>query len=652
MVKKYSGDTSVYTPVDHYSTGEDLERNLTPEEARKELINLVRQGRTIVDALKVIGRSRSWYDTQRREAEGFAAYIDNARSRTSDLADQARSGISDFAEFSEKYLGAKVWDHMLNVVDMLEGKEPRWIHPSMTYEKGSAGLSRLLVNIPPNHAKTMTITINYVTYRVVKNPNINVIVISKTQEQAKKFLYAIKQRLTHPRYADLQAAFGPTDGYKATADMWSANKVYLGADVRESDAKDPTVEAIGMGGQVYGARADLIVLDDVVTLSNAGEWAKQQEWIRQEVASRLPPGGGQLLVVGTRVSAVDLYKELRSQQHYTDGIVPWSYLSMPAVLEYADDPKDWKTLWGKSEQPLAEDDTPDENGLFDRWTGPRLTAVRNEAGPSKWSLVYQNLDIAENAIFDPMCVRGAVNGMRKSGALIAGAAGHPDSPQNFYRVIGIDPAMSGDTAAVAYAVDRRTHKRFVMDVHVMSSPTPAAIRNLIRDWTDAYHPHTVIVESNAFQLFLTQDEEIRNFLSTRGINYRPHYTGNNKQDPEFGVASLAPLFGTIIKRDGNNNNLKHAGDNIIELPDSSRNEHIKKLIEQLVVWQPGVQGRRLKMDAVMALWFCEIVARDVLLTSSNVPNFLKNEFTPQKQIEDRYIVNLDDLAAAQRIVRM
>jgi len=629
-----------------------LERNLTPEEARKELIDQVRQGRTITDALKVIGRSRSWYDTQRREAEGFSAYIDNARLRTSDLADEARSGLNDFASFSEKYLGAKVWDHMLNVVDMLEGKEPRWIHQAMTYEKGSAGLSRLLVNVPPNHAKTMTITINYVTYRVVKNPNINVIVISKTQEQAKKFLYAIKQRLTHPRYADLQAAFGPTDGYKATADMWSANKIYLGADVRESDAKDPTVEAIGMGGQVYGARADLIVLDDVVTLSNSAEWAKQQEWIRQEVASRLPPGGGQLLVVGTRVSAVDLYKELRNPQHYTDGIVPWSYLSMPAVLEYADDPKDWKTLWAKSEQPLIEDDIPDENGNFDRWTGPRLTAVRNEAGPSKWSLVYQNLDIAENAIFDPMCVRGAVNGMRKSGALVAGAAGHPDSPQNFYRVIGIDPAMSGDTAAVAYAVDRRTQKRYVMDVYVMSSPTPAAIRSLIREWTDAYKPHTVIVESNAFQLFLTQDEEIRNFLATRGIAYRPHYTGNNKQDPEFGVASLAPLFGTVTKRDGNNNNLKHAADNMIELPDSSRNEHVKKLIEQLVVWQPGVQGKKLKMDAVMALWFCEIVARDVLLTSSGIPNFLKNEFTPQKAIEDRYIINLDDLAASQRIARL
>lgn len=629
-----------------------MDRQLTPEEARKELIDLVRQGRTIADALKVVGRSRSWYDTQRREADGFAAFMDNARFRTQDLALDARSNLDDFAGFSEKFLGTKVPPHMMNVVDMLEGREPSWLDPAMVFEKGSGGLSRLLVNVPPNHAKTMTITINYVTYRIVKNPNISVMVISKTQEQAKKFLYAIKQRLTHPRYADLQASFGPADGYKATADQWSATKIYLGGDIRDNDAKDPTVEAIGMGGQVYGNRADLIVLDDVVTLSNANEWAKQQEWIRQEVASRLPPGGGQLLVVGTRVAAVDLYKELRNPQHYTDGILPWSYLSMPAVLEYADNPKDWKTLWAKTEQPLTDTDVPDENGMYDRWTGERLTAVRNEAGPSKWSLVYQNLDIAENAIFDPTCVRGAVNGMRKSGALVAGAAGHPDNSSNFYRIIGIDPAMSGDTAAVAYAVDRRTHKRYVMDVHVMTSPTPAAIRTLIREWTDKYHPHTVIVESNAFQLFLTQDEEIRNFLATRGINYRPHYTGNNKQDPEFGVASLAPLFGSVIKRDGLNNNFKHAGDNLIELPDSSKNEHVKKLIEQLVTWQPGKQGKQLKMDAVMALWFCEIVARETLLASTNVPNFLANEFSTRADMENRYIINLDDLAATQRAVRM
>lgn len=624
-------------------------RRVSPTEARRELIDIVRQGRTITDALKVVGRSRSWYDSQRREDSEFAVLMDSVRLRQGDLASAARNSDIGFSEFSERFLHARVWDHMENVVDLLEGKPPSWIVDGMTYEPGSAGLSRLLVNVPPNHAKSMTVTINYVTYRVVKDPNINVLVVSKTQEQAKKFLYAIKQRLTHPRYADLQMAYGPVDGYKATSDQWASNKIYLGGEARDSGEKDPTIEALGMGGQIYGSRASLIVLDDVVTLSNSSEWQKQQDWIRQEVASRLPPGGGQLLIVGTRVAPVDLYRELRNSDHYTDGLVPWTYLSMPAVLNYAKDPKDWVTLWPKSEQPLGEADTPDENGLFERWSGPRMNSVRNEVGPSKWSLVYQNLDVAEDAIFDPVCVRGAINGMRKPGALVSGATGHPADSQNFFRVIGIDPAMSGDTAAVAYAIDRRTQKRYVLDVHVMTAPTPAAIRTLIKDWSEAYKPNTVIVESNAFQLFLTKDEEIRNYLASKGISYRPHFTGNNKQDPEFGVASLAPLFGSKEKRDGQET-FKFGKDNLLELPDSSQSESVKKLVEQLITWQPGVRGSKLKMDAVMALWFCEIVAREVLSHSTNFTSFMQSEFSSQRDLEARYTINLDELAAAQNFV--
>ena len=619
-------------------------RRVSPEEARRQLLDEVRSGRTIVDALKVVGRSRSWYDTQRREAPGFAVAMDAIRTRSTDLAEQARAERIGFAEFSERFLNTKVWPHMLNVVDMLEGGEPGWLHPSMQYEKGTAGLSRLLVNVPPNHAKTQTITINYVTYRVAMDPNINVIVVSKTQEQARKFLYAIKQRLTHPRYADLQAAYGPVDGYRATADQWSATKIYLGGDARDSDSKDPTVEALGMGGQIYGARAHLIVLDDVVTLTNAGEWEKQQDWLRQEVASRLPPSGGQLLVVGTRVSAVDLYKELRNPEHYTGGKVPWTYLSMPAVLDYDDDPAKWQTLWPKSEQRLHDADVPDSDGNFDRWTGPRLDVVRNEVGASKWSLVYQNLDIPEDAIFNPVCVRGAVNGMRKTGPLVASSPGHPENSEGFYRVIGIDPAMSGDTAAVAYAVDRRSGRRYVMDVHVMTAPTPAAIRSLIYQWTDKYHPHVIIVESNAFQLFLTKDEEIRSFLANRGIAYRPHHTGANKSDPDFGVASLAPLFGSSIAKDGGGTGMKHAGDNLIELP-SHQSEGVKKLIEQLITWQPGIKGSKLKMDAVMALWFCEIVAREVMFGGKDQANFIEDEWTSAWDVESRYVIDLDQLAA-------
>ncbi len=44
--------------------------------------------------------------------------------------------------------------------------------------------------------------------------------------------------------------------------------IYLGAG-RDSGEKDPTVQALGFGSQIYGARADLIILDDVVMNANA-----------------------------------------------------------------------------------------------------------------------------------------------------------------------------------------------------------------------------------------------------------------------------------------------------------------------------------------------------------------------------------------------
>jgi hypothetical protein len=107
------------------------------------------------------------------------------------------------------------------------------------------------------------------------------------------------------------------------------------------------------------------------------------------------------------------------------------------------------------------------------------------------------------------------------------------------------------------------------------------------------------------------------------------------------------LFGSKTKREGQET-YKFARDNLIELPDSSTNEHVKKLVEQLITWQPGVRGSKLKMDAVMALWFCEIVARETLNNATNFTSFMHSEFTAQRDVEQRYTINLDELAAVQQ----
>lgn len=620
-------------------------RDTRPAEAvRKQLEDLIRQGSNIADALKIVGRSRSWYEEQRRKDREWAEFVDKIREAASN-PDHRQQDAGEFEEFAAKYLGRKMWPHQLNMIDLLEGREPRYLHPSMRYEPGSAKHRRILINVPPNHAKSMTVTIEYATYALVKDPDASILIISKTQEMAKKMLYAIKQRLTHPRYADLQLAFAPIDGWKASSDQWSATKIYLDPTARQGTEKDSSAEATGLGGQIYGNRAKLIIVDDAVVLSNAGAWSDQMEWLRQEAASRLGPGG-QLLVVGTRVASVDLYSELRNPDHYTDGKVPWTFLSMPAVLEYAELEKDWVTLWPISDEPFTEDDEPDDEGMYPRWTGERLAAVRNEVGPRKWSLVYQNMDVEEDATFDQVAVRGCVNSQRLPGPLNTDLRGHPDNIDGFYTVCSMDPAMKGNTAAVAYSVNRANGKRYVLDVRVLPAPTPAQIRDCIEEMTERYRPHDWIIEENAFQGFLVHDEAISQYLANRGITVRPHQTGNNKKDPDFGVASMSSLFGTV---QANKDGLRHhQKDGLIELP-SQQAYGVKILVEELVAWSPAVKTKNRRQDTVMALWFAELRAREVMTGTKKASYFgKKNGFVSERDRQRQTVVNLDDFLAQKQ----
>jgi hypothetical protein len=463
---------------------------------------------------------------------------------------------------------------------------------------------------------------------------------------AMQFMYSVKRYMTHPEYTALQLAFGPPDGWKASADQWRADAIYTGGEDRVGVEKDPTLQALGMGGQIYGVRSKLIILDDCVTLSNAHEWEKQMDWIRQEVSSRLDPFG-KLLVVGTRVAPQDLYRELRNEDHYTDGTSPWTYLAQPAVLEMPDpnDAETWVTLWPESHVPFEgskEEALP--NGNYTRWTGPRLKKIRNDAGPSRWAMVYQQLDVAMEATFNAACVRACVNGMRKPGPLNVASAGHPDNIDGFVTICALDPAFTGYMAAIAMAVDPSSGKRYVLDVKTLKNQTTVLIHETIAEFTERYRPREWIIEQNAAQLYFLNDPWLTSYLRTKGVALRGHFTGRNKQDPDFGVASMAPMFGTLIQKDGQTT-MKHAGDQLIELPDQYQ-PGIKELVEQLITWTPAKKAKNLIQDTVMALWFAELAAREVMVASDGKEWFMKNSWTSVADENSRMVVNLDELLHA------
>jgi hypothetical protein len=289
--------------------------------------------------------------------------------------------------------------------------------------------------------------------------------------------------------------------------------IYLGTG-RDSGEKDPTVQALGFGSQIYGARADLIILDDVVMGSNAHEWEKQIEWLQKEVITRLGRHG-KLIIVGTRVSSVDLYKMIRDGSQWTGGKTPFTYCAMPAVLQFDDKPKNWKTLWPETDQQENDLDDVLENGLYPKWDGPSLFKRRSEVAPSVWAMVYQQEDVQEDSIFSPTCIAGSVNGMRKRGPLKAGTPGHPQHVES-YTIIGLDPAMAGATGAVVVTYNRADGRIYVLDCINMTDPSPAKIQSLIEEWVEKYRPQELRIEINAHQKAYALDDDLRAYLASYG----------------------------------------------------------------------------------------------------------------------------------------
>ena len=609
-------------------------QNISKKEAQERMLLLLEQGATITAAMAAVGRNDVTFRQWSMQDADFKERADKARLAGKGVkADLKELKDISFPDFCEQFLDSKMFPHQLNWLDLMEGIEPRWMPPGMTYEPGEP--DRVLINVPPEHAKSTTITTNYVTYKIVTDPNTRVIIVSKTQGMARKFLGAIKTRLSHPAYMKLQTAFGPNGGYKADSTQWSADMIYLGTG-RDSGEKDPTVQALGLGSQIYGARADLIIIDDAVMGANAHEWEKQMEWLQKEVITRLGRHG-KLIIVGTRVAPVDLYKMLRDPGQWSGGVSPFTYCAMPAVLEFDEKPENWKTLWAETDQQENDKDDALPNGNYPKWDGPSLFKRRSQVSPSVWAMVYQQEDVTEDSIFSPSCIAGSVNGMRKRGPLKPGTPGHPNYIEGAYTIIGLDPAMAGATGAVVCTYNKADGKIYVLDCVNMTEPSPQKIQDLIEEWVVKYKPQELRIEINAHQKAYALDDNLRNYLASHGCQLNSHFTGKNKWDTSFGVASMAMLFGNT--RDG-----RFQDNNLIELPSNEGSEGLKTLVQELITWKPDTRN---PTDCVMALWFAVIRIRELMQQSTRIGSYTNNRWATRAQRAQRGSINLDEAIADQ-----
>lgn len=617
-------------------------------QAQEIVVKEIAKGASVAEAMGLVGRTVKTYENWRAEPDGkFALAIDKARGRKARAADRnvdPELYELDFVTWRKKYLGSDTYPHQRMWIDVLEGRTPEVFDPAITYKAGHD--NRVVINTPPFHAKSTTITRDYVVYKLCMNPAYRVLIISKTLDFATKLLFGIKQLLTDPGYIELQSAYAPRGGWKPERGegRWGASQIYLSGrslEAVDKGARDPSVQAVGINGQIYGSRTDLTILDDAVDDTNAHQYEKQFDWLTRTVLSR--GRSAKVLVVGTRIATADLYSHLLNDDVYPNGVSPWTYLAQPAVLQYAESPQDWKTLWPRSSQPLdeASSDEPDDEGLYPAWDGPSLAKVRAENRPAMWALVYQQQQTSDDMVFPAACVWGCVQRRRKPGPLHAGAVGHPKFGAEGMTIIGsIDPAGTGTAFILVYAYERQTKKRYVLNAWYSNDTLPKWYQDRIQEITPAYGVSEWVIEKQSYSNWIYHDETIMNFCRQRGVKISAHYTGaGNKIDPDFGVASMSPLFGSLTKNANGVEMFEKNG--LIEIPDPDYSPGVKALIEQLITWVPGVSGAKLRQDGPMSLWFAETIARRYAMNGDGpAPSHLKrNKYLSRRAQARQYTMS-------------
>jgi len=159
---------------------------------------------------------------------------------------------------------------------------------------------RFLLIAPRSHAKSTCISILYVLWKIVTNPDIRILIVSNTDIQARSFVRTVKQMVE--RFFPILIPEG--------REKWAETAFTV---KRDRILKEATLSAVGVTGPIISRRQDLIVCDDVVDRENAAtelSRTKVYDWFRDTLLPAVEPQTGRIIVIGTPWWGGDLYEKL------------------------------------------------------------------------------------------------------------------------------------------------------------------------------------------------------------------------------------------------------------------------------------------------------------------------------------------------------
>ena len=306
-----------------------------------------------------------------------------------------------------------------------------------------------------------------------ENPDCRILILSADYELAKKMVRNIKRIIErHPLTASLKPA---------QKDQWASDRFTV---CRPGELRDPSVLARGLGANITGCRADLIVCDDVEVPKTCDTPAKRAD-LRQKLSELdfvLVPGG-MTLYVGTPHAFETIYDP-----------APGGFLADFNVLKLPIFTKDGSSWWPE------------------RFSMDKIKAIQTRSGPAKFAsqMLLQPCRLTEGRLdTDKLC-------------WYTGALDYRETNQTAElrimntRMTGVscwwDPSFGkpekGDSSVIACVFQDNDGFYYMHDVAYLtvdnSDESAARQCDQVADFVDRNHIPAVHIETNGLGKFLPE----------------------------------------------------------------------------------------------------------------------------------------------------
>jgi hypothetical protein len=460
---------------------------------------------------------------------------------------------------------------------------------------------RTVLEVPAGHGKSWWISYILPILEICANPNVRIILIMKTEDDARAYAEAIRVALSSN--TKLIELFGPFIG-----EQWSARQF----NVAKRQIQDPhfTLEIYGEGGKYLGHRCDLVICDDIVTEENSNtreqrdklkskfemaiqtgpqyKWGYKKfprRWEESSVSLKLPDGiywpkdvnYERITVCGTKFHPQDLYYKLETDETYK-------------LLRF----DCWKDF--DETQPLWPA----------KWTKEKLDTERRSIGVLSFNKRYRNIayDDAEMAFQREWILGGFWHDIEYPGCLDTSRS-FGDFDKRWYKVLGMDPASGSHSRWATWPsyvmlgcdTDEEIKHFYLIDIFRRQMGFEDIIDCLldgnpaknIPGMREMYNYDLAKVESNGYGTWLMSNNRVE-AEQRAGLQIRPHHTGRNKIDPDIGVRAMQKIF----------------EDGLVRIPYREPSDRAKaqEFIDQIVMFPKGIY------DYVMAFWFAWLGATE------------------------------------------